>query len=87
MASRKVTVTLPEQLVERVKRLAAEAGEPVSGWLARAAEQQARVEDGMAALREWEALDGALDPRERARAAAELARADAETLGSYRQTG
>lgn len=59
--------------VENVIRTAAEAAElPVSVWLARAAEraatEQAAIADGLAAVAEFEAENGALTDAERAQA-------------------
>lgn len=55
---------------------AREAGIPFSTWIAQAAEERARVEDGRAAMAEWALADGPLTEEELAEAAAELARAD-----------
>jgi predicted transcriptional regulator len=87
MASKKVTITLPAELVARSTELAKRAGLPLSTWLARAAEHQARIEDGLAAMREWEAEEGALTPEELAWADAEIARADAALLSTERAAG
>jgi hypothetical protein len=87
MASKKVTITLSEELLKHSQELAKRAGIPVSTWIARAAEHQARIEAGRAALAEWEEEDGALTPDERAWARAEIARAEAELLGVEREAG
>lgn len=76
MAAKKITITLSEQLAERVAQRAREAGIPFSTWIARAAEDRARIEDGLAAMAEWADEEGPLTDEELAEAAAELARAD-----------
>lgn len=80
MASKKVTITLPERVVEVIAERAAQADLPISTWMARAAEDRARIEDGLAAMWEWDLESGSASPKELAWADAELARADAETL-------
>ncbi len=57
----------------------------MSAWIARAAREQARVEDGLAAIREWEQEAGALTPEELATARAALASADVERLKRRRR--
>lgn len=54
MASKKVTVTLPEELVERAKELAEEEGIALSTFVAYATAQYARTKIGLAAMREWD---------------------------------
>jgi len=58
MATRKVTITLPEEALERVSALARAEGLPLSTYLTRMAEHRIRIEDGLAAMREWEAEYG-----------------------------
>jgi hypothetical protein len=87
MASKKITITISEELFKHSQESAKRAGVPLSTWIARAAEHQARIEDGRAALAEWEQEDGPLTPDERAWARAEIARAEAELLGVERQAG
>ncbi len=87
MASRKVTISLPEDLADRLIELASRAGLPVSAWIARAAVDRARLEDGLAALREWERESGPVPPDLLAKARAALADADAAMLAIDRPTG
>lgn len=68
MATKKVTITLPEEVVERVAELAGEAGLPVSTYITRVAEHHIRVRDGLAAMKEWEAEHGAFTDEELAKA-------------------
>ncbi|MGH8931788.1 MAG: hypothetical protein ACRDZO_14480 [Egibacteraceae bacterium] len=84
MATRKVTITLPEEVLGRIKALAAEQGLPLSTYLTRVAAHHARVQDGLVGLREWEAEEGSLTVEERARAREEIARADAIIARSRR---
>jgi predicted transcriptional regulator len=78
MASRKVTITLDEDLVEAMAVAAQEAGVPLSRFIASAAEREMRRRIGLAAVAEWEAEHGAFTPEELAAARAEVAAADSE---------
>jgi predicted transcriptional regulator len=78
MATRKVTITLDEDLVEAMTRTARETGVPLSRLIASAAEREMRRRIGLAAVAEWEAEHGALTPEELAAARAEMAAADSE---------
>ncbi|MBF9070408.1 ribbon-helix-helix domain-containing protein [Streptacidiphilus fuscans] len=80
MASKKVTITLEEALVEAMNVLAREAGVPVSRLIASAAERELRLRVGRAEFVAWQAEHGALTPQELADARAEMATADAEYL-------
>jgi len=87
MASRKITISLPEDLVEEISKWSQASGIPVSTWIAQAAKDRARIDDGRAAMREWEEMDGPLTPEELAAADAALARADAEMLRGRTRAG
>lgn len=78
MATRKVTITLDEDLVEDMARTARETGVPLSRMIASAAEREMRRRIGLAAVAEWEAEHGAFTPGELAAARAEMAAADNE---------
>ncbi|MBE1874249.1 hypothetical protein [Myceligenerans pegani] len=80
MASKKVTITLDEALVEALTAAAHEDGVPVSRVVSSAAERELRRRAGMAVVREWEAEHGAFTPEELAAARAELAEAEAAHL-------
>lgn len=72
MGVSRLSISVPPE-VEGAIRVAAEAaGLPISVWLARAAEraaaEQAAISDGLAAVAEFEADDGALTDAERAEA-------------------
>jgi hypothetical protein len=81
MASKKVTITLDESLVEAMASAAREAGVPLSRLIAGAAERELRLRAGRATVQEWQAERGAFTPEELAAARAEMAAADAEYLG------
>jgi predicted transcriptional regulator len=76
MPSKKITISLPEELVERASKLASDEGLPFSNWVAGAVEQRARVQDGLAAMREWEAESGTPKPSAIAWVDNALAKAD-----------
>jgi post-segregation antitoxin (ccd killing protein) len=81
MASKKVTVTLTEELVEAIGRAAREEGVPVSRLIALAAERELRLRAGRKLIAEWQAEHGAFTPEELAAARAEMAAADTDALG------
>jgi hypothetical protein len=78
MASRKVTITLDEELVRALGAAARDAGIPLSRLIASAAEREMRLRIGQAVVAEWEAEHGAFTPEELAAARAEMAAADDE---------
>ena len=80
MATRKVTVTLPEELVAAIGDLARSQGIPVSRVLAQAAAREVRLAAGRHALQEWQDEHGRLTPEDLARARAEAAAADAALI-------
>ncbi|NEY32173.1 hypothetical protein GTU99_08200 [Streptomyces sp. PRKS01-65] len=80
MATKKVTITLDESLVEALAGAAEEEGIPLSRLVAGAAERELRLRAGRAVIQEWQAEHGAFTPEELAAARADLAAADAEYL-------
>ncbi|HUB40712.1 MAG TPA: hypothetical protein VMA72_17840 [Streptosporangiaceae bacterium] len=78
MASRKVTITLDEELVRALADTARNAGIPLSRLIASAAEREMRLRISRAVVAEWEAERGAFTPEELAAARAEMAAADDE---------
>lgn len=72
MSVSRLSISVPADLEDTIRAAAEAAGLPVSVWLARAAEravaEQAAIADGLAAVAEFEADDGALTDAERARA-------------------
>ncbi|HEX5494813.1 MAG TPA: hypothetical protein VFX70_09600 [Mycobacteriales bacterium] len=56
------------EVEEAIRNAAERADLTVSAWLARAAEHVAKIEDGLAAMAEWEAEYGPISPEERRQA-------------------
>lgn len=81
MVSKKVTITLAEELVDAISEVAREDGVPVSRLIAGATERELRLRAGRRLIAEWQAEHGAFTPEELAAARAEMAAADAEALG------
>ncbi|MEI7033304.1 hypothetical protein [Streptomyces pratensis] len=82
MATKKVTITLDESLVEALAGAAEEEGIPLSRLVAGAAERELRLRAGRAVIQEWQAEHGAFTPEELAAARTDLAGADAEYLSN-----
>lgn len=76
MATKKITITLPEDTLARLRESAAAAGIPLSTYIAQVTEHHARIQDGLAEMREWEAEHGEITDEERASVAAEIAQAE-----------
>jgi hypothetical protein len=68
----KLSVSFDPELGDAVRSAAAEAGKPVSAWLAEAAAGKLRAEALTRFLDDWETEHGALTPDELARAEREL---------------
>jgi len=81
MAVKKVTVTLPEELVEALGSAARDDGIPLSRLVANAAENELRRRVGRHLVADWQAEHGAFTVEELAAARAEMAAADAEAFG------
>ena len=86
MATKKVTVTLPTDLIDEVNAAAAKAGVPVSRLVSSALERELRRQIGLALVAEWETEHGAFTPAEMAQARAVMAAADAEYLAQTERT-
>ena len=80
MAVKKVTVTLPEELVEALGSAAREDGVPLSRLVASAVESELRRRVGRRLVADWQAEHGAFTIEELAAARAEMAAADAQTF-------
>lgn len=80
MATKKVTVTLPTNLIDEVNAAAAKAGVPVSRLVSSALERELRRQLGLALVAEWEAEHGPFTPAEIAEVRAVMAAADAAYL-------
>ena len=78
MATRKITITLDNELVDAMGVAARQAGIPLSRFIASAAEREMRLHIGRQVLAEWQAEHGAFTPEELAAARADVAAADNE---------
>lgn len=76
---RKLSVALGDRVAQAAAASAERQGLSLSAWLTRAAENALAIEDGLAAVSEWEAEHGALTEQE-------LAAADA-LIDAARKTG
>jgi hypothetical protein len=54
VATKKVTITIPEETHAKASALAKKVGLPFSTWLAQTAEHEVRVQEGLEAMREWD---------------------------------
>nr|MDT0662947.1 hypothetical protein [Micromonospora sp. DSM 115978] len=80
MAARKVTITLPDELVAALGVAAREDGVPLSRLLSNAAECELRRRAGRRLVADWQAEHGAFTAEELAAARAEMAAADAQAF-------
>jgi hypothetical protein len=67
MGGSRLSISVPPEVADAIRTAAEASGLAVSEWLARTAEQAA-IADGLAAVAEFEADDGALADAERAEA-------------------
>ena len=72
MAVKKISVALDPDVADAAATVAEAAGQSLSSWLNDAARQHLRVQQGLAAVREWEQEHGTLTDEERAAAQATL---------------
>jgi hypothetical protein len=82
VATKKITITLPEDTLVRLRESAAASGIPLSTYIAQITEHHARIEAGLAEMREWEAEHGEITDEERANMAAEIARAEGRSYSA-----
>ncbi|MGH3951638.1 MAG: hypothetical protein ACRDSE_21395 [Pseudonocardiaceae bacterium] len=75
-------MSLPAELADNVSLAAERAGLSVSAWITRSAADSLRIEDGLAAVAEWETEHGAFTAADLTQAAAELAGVDAQMVGN-----
>lgn len=80
MSTRKVSVTLPEELLDRAKSTAVAEGVSFSALVAEGLESMELHREGLEAVREFEAEEGELGKADRASARELLARANAHVL-------
>ena len=76
----KLSISFDPELGDAVRSAAAQAGQPVSSWLAEAAASKLRAEALAEFLESWEAEHGALTAEEVARAEREMALAAGDTV-------
>jgi len=74
MTVKKISIALDEHVAQAAAASAQRQGLSLSAWLTHAAENALAIEDGLAAVAEWEADHGALTPEELAAADAALDR-------------
>lgn len=72
MGVKKLSIALDERVADAAAASAERHGLSLSGWLNRAAQSALAVEDGLAAVAEWEAEHGAFTAEEIAAADAVL---------------
>lgn len=72
MPVKKLSIALEEHVADAAAKSAERQGLSLSAWLNRAAENALAIEDGLAAVAEWEAEHGALTAEELAAADAVL---------------
>ena len=77
VATKKITITLPEETLTALRSSAEAAGLPLSTYIAEITAHHARIQDGLAAMREWEAVSGPVDPDVQAAVDREIDRLDA----------
>lgn len=68
MAVKKLSVALDDEVAAAAKHAASRAGVSLSAWLNRAAENELAIEEGLEAVRAWEADHGDLSDEELAQA-------------------
>lgn len=79
VATKKITITLPEETLARLKESARAAGIPLSTYITQVTEHHARIQDGLAEMREWELEHGRFTEEELAEIDAEITRAESPT--------
>jgi len=72
MGVKKISIALDERVAEAAAASAERHGLSLSAWLSRAAQKALAIEDGLAAVAEWEAEHGAFTAEEIAAADAIL---------------
>jgi alkylhydroperoxidase family enzyme len=72
MAVKKLSIALDPDVADAAASAAEISGQSLSAWLNDAARTRLRVEDGLAAVAEWEAEQGPLTAEERAAADRQL---------------
>jgi hypothetical protein len=81
VATKKVTITIPEETHAKASALAKKVGLPFSTWLAQTAEHEVRVQEGLEAMREWDEEAGPPSAEAEAWVDAQFAELEAEASG------
>jgi hypothetical protein len=71
----RISVTVPADIAQQVRKAAEHASETISGWLTTAAQHRLRLDAGHQLLAEYEAEYGAVTEQERTAIDAEIATA------------
>lgn len=77
MATKKITITLPEEILAALRVQASSSGVPLSTYIAGISEHHARIRAGLAESRRWESEHGAFTVDEMAAIDREIAQAEA----------
>jgi hypothetical protein len=86
VATKKITITLPEETLDTLRASAAAAGLPLSTYLADVTAHHARIQDGLAAMSEWDEVTEPVDDETRAKVDRELDRLDELARGGIPDT-
>ena len=86
MATKKITITLPEEALARLREKARAAGLPLSTYVARVTEHHARIQEGLAEMAQWEEEHGPFSDEELAGMDVEIARAEKPLRAGYPTT-
>lgn len=77
MATKKITITLPEETLAALRIQASALGVPLSTYIASISQHHARIRAGLAESRQWESEHGAFTNEEIAAIDREIALAEA----------
>lgn len=64
MTARRLSISVPPEVEERIRAAAEAEGLPVSAWLSRVATHAATIQEGLRAMEEYEAEHGTFTPEE-----------------------
>ena len=84
VTTKKITITVPEDAIARLKEFAKEMGMPLSTYISQMIENEIRIRRGLAAMREWDLEEGPLTDEELAEADAIIDKADAAAAARAR---
>lgn len=78
MSTKKITITLPEETLVRLREASIAAGIPLSTYITQVTEHHARIQDGLAEMRDWELEHGEFTEEELTGTDMEIARAEGD---------